>query len=409
MLRLVRDIPGRASISLAMVGVVSDVSQPVWVIRWVIDVSVVWVMCSPGLLVKRLSRCACTGTQLITDKWRSTIATMQDVARAAGVSMMTVSNVINGHPNVRVETKAKVLQAIAELDYRVNVAARNLRAGRTRTIGLAVAEVDSSYYAQLGARIIAEAALLNFRVVIEQTGASREKELDALFLSSNRLYDGLILSTVGLGAADADLLRVDYPVVILGERIFNSPVDHIAMPNVDGARAATEHLIAQGCRRIGFIGGLDLDEPNVSSLRHSGYRQALAAPGVEYDPDLLVESRGLSLARGAAAARALLASKVPFDGLFCVTDSVALGALRSLADAEVNVPGQVKVIGFDDIEESAYSFPSLSSINPDHDWMAKTAVERLVGRISQTEGAEDPVELVSGFQLVGRESTAQSQ
>lgn len=331
---------------------------------------------------------------------------MQDVARAAGVSMMTVSNVINGHPNVRLETKAKVLKAINDLDYRVNVAARNLRAGRTRTIGLAVAEVDSSYYAQLGARIIAEAAMLDFRVVIEQTGASREKELDALFLSSNRLYDGLILSTVGLGAADTDLLRVDYPVVILGERIFNSPVDHIAMPNVDGARAATEHLIAQGCRRIGFVGGADVDEPNVSSLRHSGYRRALDAAGIDYDPSLLVESHGLSLARGAAAARTLLSSGVPFDGLFCVTDSVALGALRALLDAGVDVPGQVKMIGFDDIEESAYSFPSLSSINPDHDWMARTAVERLVGRISAPASKDEPAELVSNFQVIARESTA---
>lgn len=332
---------------------------------------------------------------------------MQEVARAAGVSMMTVSNVINEHPHVRNTTKAKVLKAIADLDYRVNVAARNLRAGRTRTIGLAVAEVDRSYYAQLGARIIEQAALSDFRVVIEQTGASRERELDALFLSSNRLYDGLILSTVGLTPADADLLRVDYPVVILGERIFNSPVDHIAMPNVEGARAATEHLIEQGCRRIGMLGGLDLEDTNVSSLRHTGYRQALEAAGIAYDPRLLIElaDLGLTLAGGANAARELVASGLEFDGLFCVTDSVALGALRGFADAGVSVPGQVKVVGFDDIEESAYSSPSLTSINPDHDWMAKTAVDLLVQRITK-EKDDGPVELVSEFRVVKRESSA---
>jgi DNA-binding LacI/PurR family transcriptional regulator len=336
---------------------------------------------------------------------RPAIATMQDVARAAGVSMMTVSNVINGRPHVRGATREKVLKAIGELDYRVNVAARSLRAGRTGTIGFAVPEVDRPYFGQLAARMIDEAAGADLRVVIEQTGASREKEIDALFLSSNRLYDALILSTVGLSAADATLLRVDYPVVILGERIFDSPVDHIAMPNVEGARAAVAHLIERGCRRIVMIGGQDTDEVHAPSLRFTGYREALAAAGIPYDPELLVETDALSLSSGAASARRLAASGIPFDGVFCVTDTLALGVLRGLHDAGVDVPGQVRVIGFDDIEEAAYSSPSLSSVNPDHDWMARTAVELIVKRMSDP-GGTPPVELVSEFRIMARESTA---
>src|SRR5271154_2994407 len=178
------------------------------------------------------------------------MVTIGDVARAAGVSPMTVSHVINDHPHVRVSTRAKVLEVIEQLDYRVNLAARNLRTGRTGTIGLAVPEVDRPYYGQLAARIIRAAAKYNLRVAIEQTGASRDNELDALFLSRNRLYDGLILSTVGLGPADTDLLKLDYPVVILGERIFDGPVDHVAMLNVDAACAAALHLVQRGFRRI---------------------------------------------------------------------------------------------------------------------------------------------------------------
>src|SRR5215218_5422509 len=105
------------------------------------------------------------------------MVTMQDVAKAAGVSTMTVSNVLNNYPHIREETRDRVLRAIDELGYRVNVAARNLRAGRTNTIGFAVPEVDRPYFGQLASRIIAKASAAGYRVVIEQTGADRENEL----------------------------------------------------------------------------------------------------------------------------------------------------------------------------------------------------------------------------------------
>src|SRR5215207_5196893 len=134
---------------------------------------------------------------------------MQDVARASGVSVMTVSNVINGH-SVSPETRSRVLEAIDTLGYRVNLAARNLRKGRTGTIGLAVPQVDSPYFAQLAARIITRAETAGYRVAIEQTGLSREKELTTLAQSRNHQYDGVILSVVGLGKEDAALLQVDF-------------------------------------------------------------------------------------------------------------------------------------------------------------------------------------------------------
>jgi DNA-binding LacI/PurR family transcriptional regulator len=318
---------------------------------------------------------------------------------------MTVSHVINEHPHVRTATREKVLETIAALDYRVNVAARNLRVGRTRTIGLAVPEVDRPYYGQLGAEIIAAAARHNLRVVIEQTGRSRANELAALALSRNRLYDGLILSTVGLGPADTELLKVDYPVVILGERIFEGPVDHIAMPNVEGSRAAVTHLIANGARRIAMLDGRDSDEIDVSSLRFQGYLKALGDAGIPFDPSLVIRVDVFTMAGGADAARALVDSGIEFDGIFCVTDTVGIGALRGLADRGVRIPADVRVIGFDNIEESAYFVPSLSSVDPDHKLMARTAVDLLVRRIEHDGEELTPQEFVSEFVVVERESS----
>ncbi|MFI2037133.1 LacI family DNA-binding transcriptional regulator [Streptomyces bottropensis] len=333
------------------------------------------------------------------------MATIQDVAKAAGVSAMTVSNVINDHPNVRKATREKVLDAMARLDYRVNVAARNLRKGRTGTIGLAIPEVNSPYYGQLAAAIIAAAERYSLRVCIEQTGASRENELDALSLSRNRLYDGLILSTVGMGSADVERLKVDYPVVILGEKIFGGPVDHVAMPNVDASQAATCHLIERGCRRIAMVRGPVGEEVDVSSLRFAGYRQALRGAGLSVAPDLVQSLAALTLRAGARRAREMVETGLDFDGVFCVTDTVAMGVLRGLADVGVRVPEQVKVIGFDNVEESEFLIPSLSTIDPDHDMMARRAVDLLAGRIEQTEPGADHEEFISHFSVVIREST----
>lgn len=318
---------------------------------------------------------------------------------------MTVSHVLNAHPHVKDTTREKVLRTIDELGYQVNVAARNLRTGRTGTIGLAVPEVDRPYFGQLATEIIAAARKRDMRVVIEQTGRSRENELDALSLSRKRMYDGLILSTVGLGPADRDLLRVDYPVVILGERIFEGPVDHVAMPNIEGAAAATRHLIEQGCRRIVMIDGPEPDEVSMSNLRLQGYRRALDAAGIRYDPALVIGLDVLSMEAGVAAVRQLVASKIAFDGLFCITDTVAIGALRGLADEHISVPEAVKVIGFDNVREAAFTVPSLSSVDPDHATMAEKAVSLLARRI-EDGGGSGHEEYVSSYTVVRRESTA---
>ena len=333
------------------------------------------------------------------------MVTIQDVAKAAGVSPMTVSHVLNDHPHVKSTTRAKVLEVIDELDYRVNVAARNLRTGRTNTIGLAVPEIDRPYFGQLAAAIIRHASAVNLHVVIEQTGASRENELNALAQSRKLMYDGLILSTVGLGQSDADLLPVDYPVVLLGERIFDGPVDHVAMPNVEGARAATEALIAAGCRRIAIVRDADLSETGMSSLRFAGYQQALQAAGIEFDPELAVDVTEYSLASGFEVGMRLAQSSLKFDAVFCITDVLAIGLLRAFAVAAIAVPERVKVIGFDNIELDQYMVPTLSSVDPDHDLMAKTAVSLLNSRIAGNSRTEQR-DYVGSFSVISRESTS---
>jgi len=334
-------------------------------------------------------------------------ATLRDVARVAGVSFKTVSNVINDYPHVSEATRTKVLAAIDELGYRPNRNARSLRSGRTGAIGLAVPELSLAYFAELADEVITAADERDIVVLIEQTGGDRRRELEVLNGSRRQLTDGLLFSPLGLENDDAHLLDVEFPVVLLGERIFDGPVDHVTMENVDGARAATEFLIGRGRRRIAVLGAHEGEVIGSAGLRVSGYRAALEAAGIPYVGELIVDSGPWHRANGAEAMRMLLAREVPFDAVFALNDELALGALRVLREHGIDVPGQVAIIGFDDVDEGRYSLPSLSTVDPGRREIARLAVEVLMDRISGVETGA-PRELRSGFRVVERESTGAS-
>lgn len=331
------------------------------------------------------------------------MVTIREIAKAAGVSPMTVSNVLNNRPHVRDTTRARVQRKIEELGYHVNGAARDLRRGRTHTIGLAVAELDRPYYGDLATNVVAEARNRGYHVLVEETSASRDAELGALAQTRVRRYDGLILSAVGLGPQDAELLGVDFPVVVLGERIFDSGVDHVAMPNVQGAAAAVQHLRDQGAQRIAGLFAGAPDGVSMSSLRREGYHRALANLNLTIDPDLSIGVPSLELETIREAIRNVVNAGQAFDGLFCATDYAAIAAVRGLADVGLRVPQDVMVIGFDNSSLSSLLTPSLSSIDTDTVLVARTAVDLLIARIEGN--SREAVEFTPPFRVVPREST----
>jgi DNA-binding LacI/PurR family transcriptional regulator len=332
-------------------------------------------------------------------------ATLRDVAQLAGVSFKTVSNVINDYPHVSEATRTRVLAAIAQLDYRPNRSARSLRSGRTGAIGLAVPELSLAYFAELADEVITAADERDIVVLIEQTGGDRRRELEVLNGSRRQLTDGLLFSPLALGSDDAALLDVAYPLVLLGERIFDGPVDHVTMENVEGARAATEHLLALGRRRIAVLGSHAGEVIGSAGLRVSGYRAALEAHGIPFRGELVVDAGPWHRANGAEAMRMLLARGVEFDAVFALNDELGLGALRVLREHGVEVPDAVAIIGFDDVDEGRYSLPSLSTVDPGRREIARLAVEVLLDRIAGSVTGE-PRELRSSFHIVERESTA---
>ena len=329
--------------------------------------------------------------------------TLHDVARIAGVSIKTVSNVINDYPHIRPATKQRVEDAIAELGYTPNLTARNLRSGRTGEIALALPDLGLAYFAELAASVIAAAEASGVSVLVEQTGADPARERELLRSPRLKLTDGLIFSPLGLGQEDAAALQVPYPMVLLGERIFDGPTDHVTMRNVEAARAATAYLIASGRRRIAVVGAHEGEVVGSAALRLQGYREALEEAGIGFDEDLIGYTTFWHRANGALTMRDLLARGVEFDAVFGLNDTLALGAMRVLQEAGRRVPDDVAVIGFDDLDEAEYSIPSLTTVDPGREWIAKTAVDALLERISG-ELDQAPRLLLADFRIRERES-----
>ncbi len=329
---------------------------------------------------------------------------LQDVATRAGVSVKTVSNVVNGRTHVAAATRERVQVVLDELGYRPNLWARNLRRGRSGVIALAVPEIDMPYFAELARHVVRAADEHDLTVLVDQTDGSAERERLVMGGFRGHLIDGLIMSPVGLGPAEIAAHDPSTPVVLLGEKVGAGPADHVAIDNVAAARAATEHLLDRGRRRVALVGDQPDAASGVARLRRRGYEEALAARGVPVDPALVAGVTMFRRADGARAAAELLGSGADPDALFCLNDTLALGALRRLTELGVAVPDDVAVIGVDDVEESRWSTPSLSTIAPDKEQIARRAVQLLLARM----GADRPTataDVRADFALVPREST----
>ncbi|WP_425440184.1 LacI family DNA-binding transcriptional regulator [Pseudosporangium ferrugineum] len=328
---------------------------------------------------------------------------LKDVAARAGVSIKTVSNVVNGYVHVSPATRARVQQAIEALGYIPNVAARQLRSGRSGVIALAVPELQSPYFAELAGLIVQAAERRSWTVLIDQTDGQAERERNLVAGLRRHAIDGLIFSPLAL-AGEELTSSGDTPMVLLGERVWHGPADHVAIDNTAAAADATGHLAALGRRRIAAIGAQSPPSAVTAHQRLAGYRAALAEAGLPEDPALIAEVDSFHRADGAAAMRRLLDGPGRPDAVFAFNDVLALGAIRALLDAGRSVPGDVAVIGFDDIEDGRFSTPTLSTVAPDTAEIARLVVELLAERLGE-EKAGPPREVRVAYRLVPREST----
>lgn len=330
-------------------------------------------------------------------------ATLRDIAERAGVSVRTVSYAVTNPDRVGAATLAKVRALIEEMQYEPNLVARGLRTGRSNLVGLIVPNVQMPYFAEITRELVAAFAGEGLTLVIDQTDGDVERERE--FLAGGSLaasFDALVISPLGLTSEDLERRTKSTPVVLLGERVLQSPTDSVVIDNVQAAYDATRHLINRGYRKIAPVGPLYHDATQTSALRFEGFARALEESGL--DPFAYqVKVHDFTRVEGVAAMKTLLDSSDSPDAVFCFNDLLALGAMRAARQTGISVPDELGIMGFDDIEDGRFAATSLSTVSPNKvalaDETMKLVMERLEG--STLPPQTRPV----SYEVIGREST----
>jgi LacI family transcriptional regulator len=324
-----------------------------------------------------------------------TTITIRDVAKAAGVSISTVSRVLNDKDDVAPETYQKVQDVIEELDYTSSLAARSMRSRRTNVIGLIMPDVEDPFSIQVMKGVNRAIAELGYDLIVytggdikKESTADREQRYVSLLNSS--ITDGVILVTPA-----ATTFSTASPVVVVDPNNEGPDCPAVIATNRAGALAVMKYLIELGHRRIGFIGGRS--ELESAGRRLQGYKDGLSEAGIPLDPEM-IQSGDYTEETGYICAQKLLELPDPPTAIFAANDQSAIGAIRAISEAGLQVPEDVSVVGFDNIPEAAYIRPGLTTVDQSIDTMGYIATEMLIGLI-QGEPLEDdlykmPTELV---------------
>ncbi len=328
--------------------------------------------------------------------------TIFDVAARAGVSYATVSRVANGLPNVRTSTRQRVQAAMLELGYVANVTARALASGRTQAIGLLAQEIDNPFFSVVIKGIDHEFSGADYDLLLCTTHNRREKEAEYVARLAHGMVDGLLIVLPhGLPAYVSQLRAEHFPFVLIDHDSEAPGCNVVNAANRPGTREGIAYLIGLGHRRIGFITGrLDV---GATHRRLAGYRDALEAAGIPRDDTLVVEGDFLE-ARGYDATIELLALPDRPTAIFASSDAAAFGVLGAARDAGLQVPGDLSVLGFDDIVEASYPSAALTTVRQPLREMGHVAVQRLMSVVADpTQPAE---RIVMETELIVRRTTA---
>lgn len=329
---------------------------------------------------------------------------MADIARLAGVSTATVSRAINGSALINEETRQRIMELARSLNYTINLGAKNLRSGNNSTIGVVIpynsanrqSISDPFFLAMLGS--LADALTdKQYDLLLSRVDSDHLDNVAALY-DSGRVGGIVMIGQWGHHDQLNELARRKLPFVAWGAQLPQQLYCSVGSDNQNGGLLATEHLIGLGHKKIAFMGDKGLPEPE---KRHAGYLKALRKAGLKADANLYIPTSFAPLDAQRAMRAHLDKHGLNFDALVAASDIVAIGAMGVLRERGIRVPEDVSVVGYDDVEPAAHSFPPLTTVRQPLDLAGVELVQRLV----QVMAGEQPVSQNLPTQLVLREST----
>ena len=322
---------------------------------------------------------------------------IKDVAAASGVSIATVSNVLNNRRFVSEELKQRVYKAVDELDYTVNPIARSMRASKSFAVGVVVLDLNCIFFAPMLKGIQKVMSRAGYSVIMYDSNYSMELEMKYSRMLANSMVDGIILA--GISTEENSMFysslrsstgRSMLPIISIENNLSDIGIDSVYIDNEKASYTATSHMIELGCKRIAHIKAPQTTTSNSARLR--GYRKALMDSGLECDPSLELDG-DFSAASGYQAALRLIRAGKNFDGIFAANDQMAVGAMRALHNYNINIPGEVKIVGFDNTFVASIMDPALTTIRVPNYQMGVSAAQCLLRRI------QNPQEKVSSIQM----------
>jgi len=306
------------------------------------------------------------------------MATIRDVSRLAGVSVATVSRVINRSGYVKEETREAVLAAMRALDYEPSVIARGLAGKNTATIALIIPDILNPFFPEVARAIEDQANKFNYTVILCNSDNDPEKERKYIQVLKNKRIDGIIIASYTIEAPQIlELQREGVPVVAVDRAFGSHPILSFICNNREGAHMAARHLIERGCRKIAHISG-----PPVMSAkeRYQGYVDVCGSES-RFDPGLVAEGN-FTIEGGYAATLELFARHPDIDGIFAGNDLMAVGALKALYQLGKSVPRDVKIVGFDDIALARMVVPEITTVRQPVYEIGRQAMKHLIKLIN---------------------------
>lgn len=321
--------------------------------------------------------------------------TIYDVAKKAGVSMATVSRVVNGNPNVKPGTRKKVMEVIDELDYRPNAVARGLASKKTTTVGVIIPDVTNVYFSSLARGIDDVATMYKYNIILANSDGNEEKEIQVFNTLLAKQVDGIIyMGTHLTEKLREQIKRSKTPVVLAGSIDHKNEIVSVHVDYVKAVKEAINNMLAHGDKRVAFVSG-PLNYPINGEYRLKGYKEALAENGIDFDQDLVFETND-SYRAGETLWPALSAAHA--DAAFVADDELATGVLNGAVDAGVQIPAEFEVITGNDSKLTQIVRPKLSSITQplyDIGAVAMRCLTKMMNK--ENEDLDKTVELQYGF------------
>lgn len=328
--------------------------------------------------------------------------TIYDVAREAGVSMATVSRVVNGNPNVKPTTRKKVLDAIERLGYRPNAVARGLASKKTTTVGVIIPDISNVFFAELARGIEDIATMYKYNIILSNSDQNKEKELHLLNTMLGKQVDGILFMGGHITSEHVEEFKKSpVPIVLAATIEENNEIPSVNIDYEQAAYDAVHYLIEKGHKNIGFIAG-PLEEPSNMDFKLAGYRRALDDANLPYD-DTNIYIGDYTYDAGLEAIQEFKENGLKQTAIFASTDEMALGVIHGAQDHGLSVPDDMEIVGFDNTRLAVMVRPQLTTVvQPMYDIGA--VAMRLLTKYMNKENVDDHI-VVLPHRIEFRQST----